>query len=123
MVPILKVVLQRAASDCAVAVLAMLTGKTYEEILLAVGQEQPKVLKKGLWVAEIIRIASAAGVPLKKRKKFDLETDCGILCLYDHVVVLKNGLVIDPADGSIWEADVYLAACKEDAPLLLQPKE
>lgn len=123
MTPIIKVVLQRGKYDCAVAALAMLTGQTYEEILLAVGQEQPKVLTKGLWITEIMRIAKAAGIVTKCRKTFDLDTDYGLLCLYDHVVVLKNGLVIDPTDGSVWEADVYLATARETAPRLLQPKE
>lgn len=118
---ILRVVIQRTQSDCAVAVLSMLTGMSYEEILLLVGQRSPKVLTKGMWTAQILRIAAACGLKLTKQKHFDLDDDQGILCLYDHVVVLKNGLVIDPADGAIWEAELYLTTCdEEDDPLLLR---
>lgn len=121
--PIITVVVQRAAADCGVAALAMILGKTYEEILVACGYDNPRVLTDGLWTSELIRIALAFGQPLRRRRKFDLETDFGLLRLSDHVVVLKNGLIIDPADGSVWDVDVYLATNKEESPTtLLTPK-
>lgn len=54
------------------------------------------------------------------RKKVDLENETGLLGIastewpMDHLVVLKEGQVIDPdvPYATIWDVDVYLAAYK-----------
>ena len=119
--PIITVIVQRAESDCGVAALAMILGKTYEEVLVACGHDHPRVLTKGLWATGMSRVAASLGVTLTRKRTFDVETAFGLLCLSDHVVVLKNGLIIDPGDGSVWDADVYLATKDERATLLLVP--
>lgn len=120
---ILKVEKQRTGNDCGVACLSMLLGKPYEEVLLLVGQDHPKILQQGLWISEIMRASEKAGMKLRRLRRFDIESAYGILCLSDHVVILKNGLIIDPADASVWEADVYLEKNKETPSALLQPKD
>jgi ABC-type bacteriocin/lantibiotic exporter with double-glycine peptidase domain len=76
---------QRGASDCAVAVLAMTTGKPYEVVdkaRLALGIELGSV---GMYEPDVIRTAAALGVTLVRVKTFDPMTDAGVL-----FVVLPN---------------------------------
>lgn len=109
--PFLKVIAQRHDSDCAAACLAMLLGESYESVILAFGS----TLKEGISLAAVKRAAKKLGVPLKWSPKCDLENDTGILTLasplwhYDHLVILKDGLIID-TDATIWECDVFLSA-------------
>jgi len=45
-------------------------------------------------------------VTLCNRRKFNLDEDCGILGVADdtsyHVVLLRDGVIVDPQDGCIW---------------------
>lgn len=105
---ILRVEKQRETSDCAVAALSMYLGVTYEDVLRAVTVGDRYQGKQGLWRRTIVRIAARLGHTLRVRRKFDLDSEYGILRLPDHAAVLRNGLVID-GDGTIWDADAYLA--------------
>ena len=97
--------------DCAVACLAMFCGVSYEQALLASGA----VLEKGMQTRKIQATARRLGRPLKFCRTVDLETDTGLLAVrsvkwkHDHLVVLKEGLVVD-TDASLWDVDVFLAA-------------
>ena len=51
--PIIKVIPQRHYADCGVACLAMLTGVSYENALVAVAQTQPDVCIKGVWLKDL----------------------------------------------------------------------
>ena len=74
--------------------------------------------KGGLFQTQMIAIAHDIGVHLKRRRKYDLETDTGILhCdiravvegeMQDiaHYVVLMNGLVFD-SDLRCWAHDAF----------------
>lgn len=106
--PIINVIPQRGDYDCTVACLAMLAGVSYEEALLALGEQTPQILVRGAWDAEIKRAAAQLGFKLRVRRKFDLENDTGMLRFSDHVVVLRAGLVIT-THGSLWDADDFLA--------------
>lgn len=118
--PFLQVVPQRHSSDCAIACLAMLLGVTYEASLLAFGSE----LHNGAQTRAIKRAARKLGRVLRWSRRFDLETDTGLLSVRsakwsgDHMVVLKEGLVVD-TDASLWEADVYMSAYEATAMSLL----
>lgn len=126
--PVLKVVTARAGAggDCAICCLAMILDCSYEDVLaVAVDQTTDAgVHFKGLWVSQIIKIAKALGVTLHRRRKWDLETGCGIVGLCNmrtnegHVVVLKNGMIFD-VDGTVWEAGTYLANSKYQVECLL----
>ena len=111
--PYLQVVPQRHNFDCAVACLAMLLNKDYETTLLAFNSLAPLV--HGVRTRDVKQAAVALGTRLKLSRKWDLEEDTGILAVrsprwkVDHLVVLKEGLVID-TDASIWEVAVYLQA-------------
>ncbi len=120
--PFLQVVPQRHKTDCSVACLAMLLGVSYEEALLAL--HVPRVVTHGVMVRHVIAAAKRLGKPLRFQRKFDLETDTGILGIrsvvwpMEHLVVLKDGLIVD-TDATIWEADVFLSAYKAKAISLL----
>ena len=90
----------------------MLLGVSYEKALLAIGLES--VIEHGTYIIELKRAAKMLGKPLRNRKRFDIESDTGILMVKSpnwpshHLVVLKDGLVID-TDATIWDVDVFLA--------------
>ncbi len=120
--PFLSVIPQRHKTDCSVACLAMLLGVSYEKALLALKVE--RVLTHGVMVRHVLQAAKRLGQPLKFRRKFDLETDTGILGVrsekwpMEHLVVLKDGFIVD-TDATVWEADVYISAYQAKAISLL----
>ena len=113
--------MQRHTMDCAVACLAMLAGVSYEEALLAARCDP---IRSGMETKQILATAKRLGMPLRFRRRFDLEADTGLLGVRsgkwpsDHLVVLKDGLVVD-TDATIWDADVFLAAYAAKALSLL----
>ncbi len=115
--PILRVELQRTEMDCGIATLAMLTGESYEEVLVIAAQIAPTLLQSGMTWVQMKKVARKLGfgAKVKRKRAIDLENDTGILCVNspkwkaDHVVVLREGLIID-TDGSLWEPTVFLSA-------------
>lgn len=111
--PIIRVIAQRHIGDCSVACLAMLLQVSYEEALLAF--EPKRVITKGAYVSAVKTAARRLKRTLRQRRKFDLEEDTGILVITftdggpRHVVVLKEGLIID-TDSTVWDADMYMTA-------------
>jgi hypothetical protein len=101
----------RERNDCAICVLAMYLGVSYEDVLREVAvRDRPHQGRHGLLLREMERIARALGTPLKRLRKYDLTTAYGILSLPHHVVLLRGGLIMDPVPGgvSVWEADDFL---------------
>jgi hypothetical protein len=100
----------------------MLLGVSYEKALLALKVE--RVLTHGVMVRHVLTAAKRLGQPLTFRRKFDLESDTGILGIraqawpLEHLVVLKDGLIFD-TDATVWEADVFLSAYSAKAISLL----
>ena len=111
--PIIKVIPQRHVADCGVACLAMICGVSYENALVAVAKERPNVCIEGIWLRELRAAAASLCFALTTRRRFDLETDTGILNLsskkwkVEHLVILREGLVIE-TDGTLWDAELYL---------------
>lgn len=102
----------------------MLCGVSYENALVAVAQVRPNVCVAGMFVSHMKAAARFLGYRLRGRGAFDIESATGILNLsskawrLDHVVVLREGLVIE-TDGTIYDADVYLAVTKAKPGTLL----
>jgi len=121
--PIIRTVRQRHGADCGVACLAMLTGVSYEEALVAATNKPETFCKSGLFPADLKRAAKALGYTLRAKKRFDLETDTGILWVLvptfasPHLVVLWEGLIID-TDGGLYKQDVYMAVNEAKATTL-----
>jgi hypothetical protein len=109
--PILRFELQRAAGDCAIACLATISGKSYEDILVAAAKEKKVGCaphETGLYMTAVVSIAKRIGYPLKKKRKCDFQKDKGILSVefgnglrLPHVIVLLAGLLFE-TDGSVW---------------------
>lgn len=122
--PFLSVIPQHNGTDCAIACVAMLLGVTYERALLAFGDE----LKCGAKTRQIRAAAKKLGHALTLKRTFDLETDDGLLAVRsakwktDHLVVLRDGLVID-TDATLWEPAVFLSAYEARALSLLVVKD
>jgi ABC-type bacteriocin/lantibiotic exporter with double-glycine peptidase domain len=110
--PFLSVVPQRSRMDCGVACLAMLCGVSYERALLAT---RGPVLDQGMRTRQIQATARRLGRALTFCRTVDLENDTGLLAVrsvqwpHDHLVVLKDGLIVD-TDASLWDVDVFLSA-------------
>lgn len=103
----------REPNDCAICVLAMYLGVTYEDVLREVAvRDRPYQGRQGLRLRDIERIARALGTPLRRLRKYDIANAYGILSLPMHVVLLRGGLIIDPEPGgaSLWEIEDYLHA-------------
>jgi hypothetical protein len=110
-----RIVPGREPNDCAICVLAMYLGRTYEDVLRAVAvRDRPSQGRQGLRLHEVERIARDLGTPLKRVRTFDVATATGILSLPDHLVLLRGGTLIDPELGgaTLWEPDDYLHAYK-----------
>ena len=111
--PMLQVIPQRHTMDCAVACLAMVIGKSYEDVLMAFDHN---VIRYGATIRQTQAAARVLGYRLSwSRKLGDLETDTGILSIRssnwktDHLVVLKDGIIVD-TDATLWDQDVFMAA-------------
>jgi hypothetical protein len=125
--PVLRLVLQREADDCAIAALATIAGTSYEDALRAVIQIDPKYQgKRGLWIRQLEQAASVLGMPLKRRRKYDLDEDTGLLSIKlrytdgDHIALLANGLICE-TNGCLWEPSVYLSCRHATVGILLVP--
>ncbi len=114
--PCIRVEVSRAPGDCTICALAMLLGKSYEDVLGAAVKMTGgfRVHHKGMWTREIKRTAKKLGVTLKLKRSVDLEHDEGILSTENeddtqHSVLLSDGMIIE-CDGTVWrEPDTYLS--------------
>lgn len=117
----------REPNDCAVCVMAMYLGKSYEDVLRMVAvRDRPYQGRRGLRLAEIEQIARALGTPLKRLRKYDIQTAHGILSLPKHVVLLRSGSIVDPEPGgaTLWDVDDFLHAYRlRPGVLLVSPEE
>jgi ABC-type bacteriocin/lantibiotic exporter with double-glycine peptidase domain len=123
----IKMVPQRHKTDCGVCTLAMLCEVSYEEALLAIGQK--RVITKGVQLRAVRDAAKKLGRRLVLKRGFDLDTDTGILGIvsetwdFEHLVILKDGMIIDAQDQTVWEHDDYMEAHHAKAVSLLALKE
>lgn len=118
----MKLVLQRAIGDCAIAAIATLIEQSYEDVFV----EAAKVDKKwrgrsGVHLAAIGRIGKQLGILLRvKRGPVLWDDDEGLLVVtwtkgschevgIGHLVALAHGVIADPADGTVLPPDEYLA--------------
>jgi hypothetical protein len=125
--PFVTFIPQRRKTDCGVATLAMLCGCSYEQALLAI--RKPSVLTDGVQLRVVRDAAKKLGKKLVLHRQIDPDNDTGILGVkaeswdFEHLVILKDGLIIDPQDSGIWDFDSYMAAHGAKAVSLLALKE
>lgn len=121
MPPIVQVQVSRSPGDCAVVALSMYLGKPYEDVFAAAVSVTKNIVfhKMGMFYPQIHQVGQIFGAALHTRKTFNLETACGIIGLKrkhgetrklfeQHVAFLKAGLIFD-GDGTVWDAETYLA--------------
>jgi hypothetical protein len=115
----MRLVLQRAAGDCAVAALATLLEQSYEDVYVAAAKAEPKArAKAGIQTATLLRMAKMLGVRLRPKPAFT-DDDEGLLVVnwrkphphpFDaHLVAVGYGVIVDPADGVILPVEDYLS--------------
>jgi hypothetical protein len=116
----------REPNDCAICVLAMYLGRSYEDVLREVAvRDRPWQGRLGLRLVEIEQIARALGTTLKRHRKYELSTAYGMLSLPSHLVLLRSGMVVDPEPGgaTLWEVDDFLHAYDVRPGVLLVAQE
>lgn len=123
MIPALEVIVQKTSMDCAIAVLAMVMGRSYREVSDVARRVTKRPHARGLYMTDLRRIArllhhrvvSVGAVP---------DDGAGMLVLVKpstrHYVAVFQGVVIDPSDGLLWDLQTFLdqgawtiAACLE----------
>jgi hypothetical protein len=116
----------REPNDCAICVLAMYLGRSYEDVLREVAvRDRPWQGRLGLRLMEIEQIARALGTTLKRHRKYDLSSAYGMLSLPSHLVLTRSGMVVDPEPGgaTLWEVDDFLHAYDVRPGVLLVAQE
>ena len=98
-------------TDCGLAALAMATGLAYEVVY----QACPPKGRDGLTPRQLQALATKLGFSLRTKRGFDWAEDTGIVGVEykhhspGHWLYLREGALIDPADGCIWSPEDYLA--------------
>lgn len=114
---------KRGPADCAIAAMATIFRRDYEEVLIAAARVSPTAWPSGLHLTQMQRVARRLKVKTTIRKvlggrpEFDLEEATGVLWLghndstNEHcVVLLDGGWIIDPEynPAVAAEHDIYL---------------
>ena len=93
----------------------MLFGLTYATVRRA-GKAIGADPEEGLDLAEIRKVGRKLRRPLKVVPFDPEDRPTGLLCVREkrdhHIVVMFQGVVIDPSDGSTWDLDTYLTTGK-----------
>lgn len=119
-------IFQKSTEDCGIAALAMLLQESYRSVSEIAMKVCKKPHERGMYITDLVRTAKSFGRPLLKRALFEDAT--GILVLRrtkkrkleQHFVVLFQGVLVNPADGLIWDLDTFLARGKWKAVAILE---
>lgn len=110
-------VVQLSANDCGVVALSGYLGIPYREVSNAALTVDPKAHADGLTIREMQKVVKALGRgPLRVGTVFatdERDEATAILVLTRrgrelHYAVLFDGVLINPADGMVWNLDAYL---------------
>ena len=124
---IVEPIIQKDIGDCAIACLAMVLGLPYAEVCSVALALYPTSSSKGLTTRQMFAVVRALGRTLQSipTKDTQLDAETGILDVRIgrryHAVVLFEGVVINPADGLIYNLDTYLAARKATPTRFFRP--
>ena len=121
-----------AIGDCGICCLATLSGCSYEDVVAIAVQHVGEAWKHGLYLTQIIAIGRDLGLNLKRRRKYDLDHDTGILNVTvterpsnkkisrnEHLVVLMEGRIYD-SDLRVWAVDAFKQQYAADFGILLE---
>lgn len=119
---VVEPIVQKDRMDCAIAAIAMIASRPYRDVSTAALKlwERPHI--DGLTVREIKRLARTVGVTLVSVKIPNMgDEETGILVLPDHVVVLFQGVIYNPADGLLYDYTTYTSQRRHKPSLFLRP--
>ena len=128
----MKVILQRAIGDCAIAAIATLAEQAYEDVFVEAAKVEPLYRgRSGLFLPHIKAICKNLKMEMKRKRHPNWEEDEGLLTVKwakgsqhqvgaSHLVALSYGVIADPADGIVLPADEYLAREKAKAGAFLE---
>jgi hypothetical protein len=119
---------KRGENDCAVAALAIVLKRDYEDVLIAAAKISPTVWRAGLHGTDMIKVAKRLGVAMRWKPQLDPDEDIGVLWVShrdstkEHCVVLLEGWILEPEHNpvSLWRVDEYYAAQNAFANSLLE---
>jgi hypothetical protein len=113
---VITVVRQRGTGDCGLASLATLVSAryAYEDVFLAAATvDRARKGQCGMRLRDLQVVARKLGIDLERKRRYDLDTDTGILVVHGghtardgHCVTAWEGLLADSADGFVhkWRA-------------------
>jgi ABC-type bacteriocin/lantibiotic exporter with double-glycine peptidase domain len=112
---IIEPVIQKEDGDCALAAVAMLIQKPYRlvsEAALKMFRKRPH--ETGLELRQMRALMRKFGVESQSLSPTDLDLseETGILSISKknpHVVLLFQGVIVDPANGLLYDIDAYCA--------------
>ena len=115
-----KLVLQRATGDCAIAAISTLSEVPYEDVFVEAAKVEPLFRgRRGLFLPHIKAICKRLGLTVRqKRGLVDWDDSDGLLVVTwmkgsrhqsgsDHLVALADGVIADSADGTILKPEEY----------------
>jgi ABC-type bacteriocin/lantibiotic exporter with double-glycine peptidase domain len=112
---VIEPIIQKEDSDCGIAVVAMLLQKPYREVSeVALKTFKQRPHSNGLELRQIKRLLEKFGTRSISvaPKAVDLSEETGILSItkkIPHVVLLFEGVIVDPANGLLYSIDAYCA--------------
>jgi len=117
---------QRTDADCAIAALATLApALSYDALAHAGARVEPTWRgQRGFLNREVVALAASVGIVLQPARRYNLDRDAGLLRIeaierrgarakavqHAHIVCVRGGLILEPADGSATPWRDYLAA-------------
>lgn len=119
----MKLVLQRADGDCALAAIATLSEQPYEDVFLEAAKVEPLFRgRSGLFIAHYQAICQRLGLRMRQRTLAELDDLIGTEGLLAvkwkrgsrhkagmyHLVALSYGVVADSFDGLVLPLEEYL---------------
>ena len=124
---IIELIIQKDIGDCAIAALAMVLGIPYAEVCHTALELYPASSSAGLTTRQMLAVTRKLGRNLQSIpiQEVQLDAETGILDVRIkrryHAVVLFEGVVVNPADGLIYNLDTYLAARKATPSRFFRP--
>lgn len=103
--------IQRSDMDCGMICLAMLADRPYQEVRDEALKAIPNLHTRGMFASELRRIGQRLGLRMVKRVAWT-DDEVGVLDVTlprggRHFVVFFQGILINPADGLVWDASAY----------------
>jgi hypothetical protein len=111
MIAALEPIFQKTGADCALAAMAMALGLSYRQVSDAALELGFSAHRRGLYTTQMMNLAKHLNRPLKKTAGV---CETGILLLgrqkNAHAVAMFQGVLINPADGLLWDLDTFVKA-------------